>query len=61
MAQMQEHLDLSCVTVTGRTLGENIAGAKVYNDRRHPPAVEPNLRRGLARGAEAATSRRMAA
>jgi dihydroxy-acid dehydratase len=31
MAQMQEHLDLSCVTVTGRTLGENIAGAKVYN------------------------------
>src|SRR5690606_28642860 len=26
------HLDLSARTVTGRTLGENIAGAAVYND-----------------------------
>jgi len=25
------HLDLSCVTVTGKTLGENIANAEVYN------------------------------
>jgi dihydroxy-acid dehydratase len=31
MVEMQEHLDLSCVTVTGKTLGENIAGAKTYN------------------------------
>ncbi|WP_041862997.1 L-arabinonate dehydratase [Bordetella petrii] len=26
------HLDLSAATVTGRSLGENIAGAQVYND-----------------------------
>jgi dihydroxy-acid dehydratase len=32
MGQIREHLDLSCVTVTGKTLGENIEGAKVYND-----------------------------
>jgi dihydroxy-acid dehydratase len=31
MGEIREHLDLSCLTVTGRTLGENIAGAKVYN------------------------------
>jgi dihydroxy-acid dehydratase len=31
MAEMREHLDLSCLTVSGRTLGENIEGAKVYN------------------------------
>jgi dihydroxy-acid dehydratase len=32
MAGLQEKLDLSCLTVTGRTLGENLEGAKVYND-----------------------------
>ncbi|WP_458097372.1 L-arabinonate dehydratase [Roseomonas sp. WA12] len=32
MNNIREHLDLSCVTVTGKTLGENIEGAKVYND-----------------------------
>ncbi len=31
MSQMQGHLDLSAQTVTGRTLGENIAGAAVFN------------------------------
>ncbi len=25
------HLDLSCLTITGKTLGENIAGAEIYN------------------------------
>ncbi len=30
MGQMRDLLDLSCITVTGRTLGENIAGAKVH-------------------------------
>jgi dihydroxy-acid dehydratase len=30
MGQMQKLLDLSCITVTGRTIGENIAGVKVY-------------------------------
>lgn len=31
MQQMLEHLDMSCLTVTGRTLGENIAGAEVHD------------------------------
>jgi dihydroxy-acid dehydratase len=30
MLEMRDKLDLSCLTVTGRTLGENIAGAAVY-------------------------------
>jgi dihydroxy-acid dehydratase len=25
------HLDLNCLTVTGKTLGENVAGAEIYN------------------------------
>jgi dihydroxy-acid dehydratase len=32
MDRIREHLHLDCVTVTGRTLGENIEGARVYND-----------------------------
>ncbi|HWK45186.1 MAG TPA: L-arabinonate dehydratase [Stellaceae bacterium] len=32
MSQIREHLNLDCLTVTGRTLGENIAGAKIFND-----------------------------
>jgi len=31
MNQMKKHLHLDCLTVTGRTLGENIEGAGVYN------------------------------
>ena len=30
MGEMQSLLDLSCLTVTGRTLGDNIAGSKVH-------------------------------
>jgi dihydroxy-acid dehydratase len=32
MSRMREHLQLDALTVTGRTLGENIAGAEVHND-----------------------------
>ncbi len=32
MGQIRDHLHLDCITVTGRTLGENIEGAKVYNE-----------------------------
>jgi dihydroxy-acid dehydratase len=28
---ISSHLDLSCLTITGKTLGENVAGAKIYN------------------------------
>jgi dihydroxyacid dehydratase/phosphogluconate dehydratase len=34
-------LDLGCVTVTGRTLGENIAGAEVIDDRVILPTEAP--------------------
>ncbi|TCZ63065.1 dihydroxy-acid dehydratase [Roseicella aquatilis] len=32
MGRIEPFLHLDCVTCTGKTLGENIAGAKVYND-----------------------------
>jgi dihydroxy-acid dehydratase len=32
MTRIRDHLHLDEMTVTGRTLGENIAGAEVYND-----------------------------
>ncbi len=32
MTRIARHLDLDCPTVNGRTLGENIAGAEVFND-----------------------------
>ncbi|WP_274426431.1 L-arabinonate dehydratase [Chelativorans sp. YIM 93263] len=32
MTRLGERLDGSCLTVTGRSLGENIAGAEVFND-----------------------------
>ena len=30
LAAMKPHLDLSCLTITGKTLGENVAGAETY-------------------------------
>ncbi|WP_419731108.1 L-arabinonate dehydratase [Lichenicola sp.] len=32
MSRMTDHLHLDCMTVTGCTLGENIEGARVFND-----------------------------
>jgi len=32
MSRIEAHLHLGCLTVTGRTLGENIAGARVFDD-----------------------------
>ena len=32
MEQIRDHLHLDALTVTGKTLGENIEGAEVYND-----------------------------
>jgi len=32
MSRIKDHLHLDAVTVTGKTLGENIAGAEVHND-----------------------------
>src|SRR5439155_6393638 len=37
MLELKDRLDLSCMTVTGETLGDNIAGAEVYlRDVIHP-------------------------
>ena len=30
------HLDLTCSTITGKTLGENIADAEILQHRRYP-------------------------
>jgi len=32
MSRIKPHLHLDCITVTGKTLGDNIAHAEVYND-----------------------------
>jgi dihydroxy-acid dehydratase len=41
MSQMREHLHLGAMTVTGRTLGENIKNAEVYNDDVIRPLANP--------------------
>jgi dihydroxy-acid dehydratase len=41
MAQMKDRLDLTCLTVTGRTMGENLEGAKVFNDDVIRPLSNP--------------------
>jgi len=41
MNQMREHLQLDCLTVTGKTLGQNIEGAKVFNDDVIRPLDKP--------------------
>ncbi|GLH81607.1 dihydroxy-acid dehydratase [Bradyrhizobium sp. SSBR45G] len=46
MSRMKEHLHLDCVTVNGRTLGDNIAGAGVYNDDVIRPQSNPIYREG---------------
>jgi dihydroxy-acid dehydratase len=41
MAQLRDRLDLSCLTVTGRTMGENLEGAQVWNDDVIRPLSNP--------------------
>jgi len=41
LSRMQEHLALDALTVTGQTLGENIAGAQVHNDDVIRPLDKP--------------------
>ncbi|MGH8796975.1 MAG: L-arabinonate dehydratase [Caldimonas sp.] len=41
MSRMGPHLNLDALTVTGRTLGENIAGAEVYHDDVIRPLTNP--------------------
>ncbi len=41
MHTIREHLDLSCLTVTGHTLGEGIEGARTFNDDVIRPVGRP--------------------
>lgn len=41
LSRLTEHLDLSCLTVNGATLGENIAGAEVHDDAVIRPIDDP--------------------
>jgi len=46
MAQLEDRLDTSCVTVTGKTLGECLKGAQIYNDDVIRPLSSPVYHEG---------------
>ncbi|AXS41513.1 L-arabinonate dehydratase [Breoghania sp. L-A4] len=46
MKQIEERLDTSVITVTGRTLGETLEGAEVFNDDVIRPLSNPVYREG---------------
>jgi dihydroxy-acid dehydratase len=46
MVQLAERLDTSALTVTGKSLGEGLAGAKVYNDDVIRPLTNPVYHEG---------------
>ena len=46
MKQMEDRLDTRCMTVTGKTLGENLEGAVVYNDDVIRPLDNPVYKEG---------------
>ncbi len=46
MKQMEDRLDTSCLTVTGKTIGENLEGAQVYNDDVIRPLTNPVYHEG---------------
>src|SRR6201746_2615972 len=48
--RIKDHLHLDCVTVTGKTLGENITGAEVYHDDVSRPVDDPIYAAGCLAG-----------
>ena len=48
----ESKLDLSCMTVTGKTIGENIDGAQGAHPRRDPRPQRSGIRRGRDRSAQ---------
>ncbi|MFC3321282.1 L-arabinonate dehydratase [Mesorhizobium cantuariense] len=46
MKQLGDRLDLSAMTVTGKTMGQNLAGAQVYNDDVIRPLSNPVYHEG---------------
>jgi dihydroxy-acid dehydratase len=48
LSRISAQLDLTCLTVNGRSLGENIAGAKVFDDDVIRPLDNPVARQAIA-------------
>src|SRR5262245_65624270 len=46
MAELKSSLNLSCLTVTGKSIGENITGAEVYKPDVIHPLSDPVSREG---------------
>ena len=46
MKQIEDLLDLTCLTVTGKTMGENLEGAQVYDDDVIRPLSNPVYHQG---------------
>lgn len=46
MKQIEEMLDTTCMTVTGKTMGENLEGAQVFNDDVIRPLSNPVYKEG---------------
>lgn len=46
MKQIEDRLDTSCITVSGKTLGENLDGATVHNDEVIRPLSNPVYKEG---------------
>jgi dihydroxy-acid dehydratase len=46
MNRIRDHLHLDCLTVNGRTVGDNVADAEVYNDDVIRPVADPIYREG---------------
>ena len=46
MKQLEEKLDTTCMTVTGKTMGENLEGAQVFNDDVIRPLSNPVYKEG---------------
>ena len=57
LAELGDLLNLECATVNGKTLGENIAGAKIYNDDVIRPSRQPACQRAAVWRCCAAISR----
>ena len=52
MERLGDRLHRDCITVTGHTLGEGLAGAEVHNDDVIRPLYNPVYHEGLAGAAE---------
>ena len=60
MAEIRDLLDLDCLTVNGKTIGENLEGARVMNRNVIRERAKPALRNPAAPRSSTAPSRRMA-